>query len=142
MKAFLIISFLFPLCTWAVVMEPKAGFLKFHATASPGALSINGTGDFPSGKIEYSESGDQIEISGALKMKIDSFKTGISIRDSHLKDKYLEASKYPEALLIIPKQKISKNGGDFHGDLVLHGTRHTVAGKAEVSEIRSEEHTV
>ena len=126
--------FLLPLYTGAAVLEPKAGALRFQATASPGALAIRGTGDAPTGKLELTESGDQIEVSGSLKIKLESFKTGIAMRDSHMKEKYLEAGKYPEALLILPKQKLPKNGsGAFEGELVLHGTKHKVAGKAEIA---------
>jgi polyisoprenoid-binding protein YceI len=51
-----------------------------------------------------------------------------------MKEKYLEAGKYPEALLIIPKQKLAKgSAAPFEGELVMHGTKQKISGKAEIA---------
>lgn len=119
----------------ASVQAPKSGAVKFQATASPGALAIRGVGDAPTGQIDLTESADRYEVSGSLRIKLDSFKTGIAMRDTHMKEKYLEAGKYPEALLILSKQSLPASGsGAFEGELVLHAVKHKVSGKAEIKK--------
>lgn len=116
---------------FAVPMSPKSGELRFTATAT-GALKINGTGAAPEGKLDITEGKDKLEISGNLKIKLETLSTGLSLRDSHMKDKYLEAGKFPEALLILSKQSLPRSGaGSFEGELVLRGVKHKVSGTAE-----------
>lgn len=121
-----------PGALYAATMALKSGELRFTAVASPGALKINGKGAAPEGRFELTELKDKYEVSGALKIKLDSLTTGLSLRDSHMKDKYLEAGKYPEALLTLSKQTLPKSGtGPFEGELVLHGVKQKVSGTAE-----------
>lgn len=134
MKIFplLLVSLFLQASAFALPMTPNGGELRFTALAT-GALKINGTGAAPEGKLEVSEGKEAIEVSGNLKIKLDTFTTGLSLRDSHMKEKYLEAGKYPEALLILSKQSLPRGGaGSFEGELVLHGVKHKVAGQAEV----------
>ena len=127
----LIATLMFPTYVFALVLAPKSGELRFTALAT-GALKINGKGAAPEGKLELNEVKDKLEVSGQLKIKLDSLTTGLSLRDSHMKEKYLEAGKYPEALLILSKQSLPKSGpGPFEGELVLHGVKHRVSGIAE-----------
>jgi polyisoprenoid-binding protein YceI len=116
----------------SLAMAPKAGELKFLAVASPGSVKINGTGAAPEGRIDFTELKDKIEVSGSLKMKLDTFTTGLSLRDSHMKNNYLEVSKFPEAQLTLSKQALPKSGsGPFEGHLVLHGVPKKITGTAE-----------
>ena len=72
-------------------------------------------------------------VDGALKLKLDSFQTGIGLRDRHMKEKYLEAGKFPEATLTLAKQTLPKNGSaPFEGELELHGVKKKVSGTAEL----------
>jgi polyisoprenoid-binding protein YceI len=113
-------------------MTPKTGELKFTAVASPGSVKINGTGAAPEGRLDLTELGDKLEVSGSLKMKLDTFKTGLSMRDNHMKNNYLEVSKFPEAQLTLSKQSLPKSGsGPFEGHLVLHGVPKKITGTAE-----------
>ncbi len=134
-KILFVVLMTIPSIALAAVMAPKAGSgeVKFTATASPGALTINGKSETPTGTLDIAEDGSKIDVSGSLKIKLDTFSTGIALRDSHMKGKYLEAEKYPEALLLLSKQALPKNGaGPFEGELVLHGMKHKVTGMAEI----------
>lgn len=131
MKTTILLVILLTAQAQAATMAPTGGHTKFTAVAT-GALKINGKGDKPEGKLEITEKGDKLEVSGALKIKLSSLTTGLSLRDGHMKDKYLEVEKYPEALLTIPKQSIPKGGsGAFEGDLILHGVKSKVSGTVE-----------
>ena len=84
-------------------------------------------------RSELQESADKVEVTGSLKLNVESFKTGISLRDNHMKEKFLETGKFPEALLLLTKQVLPKKGqGAFEGDLVLHGVKHKVSGLGEI----------
>src|SRR4051794_17563067 len=50
-------------------------------------------------------------------LKVATLKTGIDLRDNHMRDKYFEAGKYPEAKLV----QASGKAGNFWGDLSVHG---------------------
>lgn len=126
---------LVPILAMAQVIEPKEGQVKFQATASPGALAIRGSGQLPSGKLNLQELPAGFEVSGVFDLKLDTFTTGISLRDSHMKNKYLEVEKFPEASLTLPKQVLPKSGAaPFEGELTLHGVKHAVKGSAELQK--------
>lgn len=127
------LALLISLSALAAPVSPKGGALKFEATASPGALAIRGNGDSPTGSLDLQEVSGKYEVSGTLKMRVESFTTGIAMRDRHMKEKYLETGKYPEAMLTLTKQSLPKTGtGPFEGELVLHGVKHKVSGQAEI----------
>lgn len=49
--------------------------------------------------------------------------TGIAMRDDHMKNKYLEVGKYPNAVLVVDKQALKLAGGEgkVDGDMTIHG---------------------
>jgi len=59
-----------------------------------------------------------------IQLDIGSLKTGISLRDNHMANKYFEVKKYPKATLL------SANGkdGKFTGKLKIHNTVCEVSG--------------
>lgn len=143
MKALFLTLAVLPLFSHAAVVEPKNGAVKFLASASPGALAIHGTGDAPTGKLELSEKGDKVEVSGTLRLSVASLQTGITLRDRHMKERYLETDKYPDAILSLTKQALPKRGtGAFDGELELHGVKHKVSGQAEFADAGGGRRTV
>jgi polyisoprenoid-binding protein YceI len=93
---------LFVVCSFQLV---KAQNLKMFVTLNP-------AGDFVAenekidGKV-YENADGSVEASN-IKLAVKEFKTGITLRDNHMVEKYLEASKYPEILLKIAKGKNGK----------------------------------
>jgi len=77
---------------------------------------------------------------GRLSVDLRTLDTGISLRNDHLREKYLEVDKgpgYGEAVLSeIDLTGLSANAqegkGSFTGVLMLHGVKKTVGGPAEV----------
>ena len=49
--------------------------------------------------------------------------TGIALRDKHMRDKYLEVEKFPEARLDVPRERLVGSGAlvKSKGTLTLHG---------------------
>jgi len=63
-----------------------------------------------------------------IELELDSLKSGISLRDKHMKEKYFETKKYPEAKL----QKATGKGGKFSGILMIRKIKKKISGKYEV----------
>lgn len=101
---------------WTVQGKKSASF----KAVGPGGLSIVGNGS----DVAVKDQGDMLAISVGL----NSLKTGIDLRDNHMKEKYLETSKYPTAVLQVEKAKlkIPTPGADTEGKLSLHGVTRTV----------------
>ena len=95
-----------------------AGSVQFEAVG-PAGLKIDGTGNSVSAK----ESGGNLEI----EAPVNNLKTGISLRDDHLK-KAINAGKHPKAKLVVarsalkfPEDKKSLTGS-AKGKMTLNGT--------------------
>ena len=101
---------------WTVQGKKSASF----KAVGPGGLSFVGNGS----DVAVKEKGDAVAISVGL----NSLKTGIDLRDRHMKEKYLETSKYPTAVLQVEKAKLKvpTPGTDIEGKLSLHGVTRTV----------------
>lgn len=95
--------------------------LKVHGEngKAKGNLAINGT-----------------TVTGKATVNMNDFTTGISLRDDHMKEKYLEVKKYPEATFEITEIKLPANmSGEvpFKGNLTVHGVSKPVEGKAKLT---------
>jgi polyisoprenoid-binding protein YceI len=95
--------------------ETKVGF----SCIGPGGLHINGTSE----ELSFQDKGDSL----LLTVFTEKLTTGISLRDTHMHEKYLESEKYPTAELSVPRQGV-KFPGDGEtvnatspGTLTLHG---------------------
>ena len=111
-----------------LVLSSDKGTVEFLAKGRPALLKIKGKGDgaFGSFKVKGNKASGQVELS------ISSFTTGISLRDDHMKNKYLEIEKYPKAVLTLknlPLPKGLKGKINFAGVLKLHNVEKPVKGK-------------
>jgi len=83
------------------IFEEK-GSVHFHAITSPRLFKVVGEASGPQGQLVL----DQNQLKGSLAFDLKKLTTGISLRDSHMKEKYLEVDKYPEAKLIITEAEV------------------------------------
>lgn len=127
--------------SWGAVQQvdlsKQTSEVEFHAVGKPSFLKIKGTGGKLSGNFELEDN----KVKGRFGVKMDAFTTGVSLRDQHMKEKYLETAKYAEAWIEIEnidlpadflKTKKVYSNVPFQGKLSLHGVEKPVKGTAEV----------
>jgi polyisoprenoid-binding protein YceI len=89
---------------------------------------------------QVSLGGDQPgTLNGAMSVDLRTLKTGIGMRDRHMRDNYLEVEKAPGfEMATIEGIQIEKLDGKttFNGTLVLHGERRAVTGLATIARQR------
>ncbi len=120
-----------------VNLDQGSGVVEFHATGHPSALKIVGKGTSPKGIFTINGK----LVSGSAHFQLALLDTGIEMRDRHMKEKYLEVQKYPEAALTLTKLELpqefthdaSFSKVPFTGTLSLHGVQHSVSGTVDVS---------
>ena len=96
----------------ATSREPSVGF----TAVGPRGLKINGH------STSLQVEGDDKNIT--ITVPLSALDTGIGLRNSHMKDKYLEVSKYPNAVLVVPKISVgypNASASKATGTLTLHG---------------------
>ena len=82
-------------------------------------------------------SDEQGAVRGALKVELQTLATGISIRDRHMKNNYLEVEKGPDfSTATIEDIRVEKLEGKtvFTAMLSLHGQKKKVSGAAELQQ--------
>ena len=109
--------------------DVKQSAVTFLAVGKPGFLRIRGEGGAVSGIADVKEG----TVQGAFKVNMADFKTGIDMRDEHMKSKYLEVEKFPEAILQldpIPVKLAGKETVKFTGQFTLKGKTKPIKGEA------------
>lgn len=101
-------------CKLNISLSPAGSFV-----AESQAVEIRGSTE---------KNGDQF-VAHNIALKLDTLKTGIELRDNHMKHKYLETDKYPEAMLT---QATGKDG-KFTGELQVHNVTKPVSGTYKVA---------
>jgi len=101
------------------------------ALADAGGAHVRFTAVGPAG-MKIAGDGSQVtarEVSSRLVIAVPlaQLHTGIGLRDSHMREKYLEVSKFPEARLSVARDSLklpaegATSEGDAAGELSLHG---------------------
>ncbi len=83
-------------------LEAPKGKTEFLAVGNPGFLKIHGKGKGPQGQLKI----DNEILKGEIEIDLTKLDTGMSLRNTHMKDKYLEVKTYPKAKLIIDNYKM------------------------------------
>lgn len=95
--------------------EPTAGFQG----RGPGGFTLEGT----THELRLEDTGTTLKIT----VPLGQLTTGISLRDKHMKEKYLEVGRFPELVLEVPwaSVKLPADGqkleGAATGKVTLHG---------------------
>lgn len=116
------------------IATPSQGQVVFRAKAL--GLKFEGQGHGVEGCAV-----EQPQVTGEFKFDLETLKTGLSLRDSHMKENYLETQKFPFAKLKL-KEVVGFNASqpeghyDFKGDLEVHGvTKEIQKGRVEIKKI-------
>ena len=108
------------------------GKVSFLARGRPALISINGVGQGLSGDLNEKDG----RLSGELSFQVESLKTGIELRDEHMKKKYLQADQFPKAILKISEMNLPKANEKvaFSSTITIHGIEQIVKGELKLSE--------
>ena len=122
-----------------VDLSKGTGKVEFHAVGRPSMLKIHGVGGAPQGCFSLKNG----KISGNAAFDLESLDTGIALRNRHMKEKYLETSKFRMAKFELDPHQIparmpsskefKMENVDFKGKLTVHGVTKTVVGKAALT---------
>ncbi len=140
MKAFLL-TVLISVSVFAdtITFKPADGKTEFLAVGKPAMIKINGEGQGVEGTLTVLKTA----VSGTLTMDLNTLTTKIDLRDDHMKNKYLEVSKYPKATLEfsnlelpveVTKLTDTEIALPFKGKFTFHGKTSEVIGTAKVSK--------
>ena len=95
-------------------------------------VTLNPMGDFKAKTNEVKGSivkqGDGFEAKDVV-VSLKNLKTGLETRDKHMKEKYLEVNKFPDATLVSAKG----SGGKATGLMRIRGTEKPVSGTYKIS---------
>ncbi len=149
MNAMLIVLFLFganPVfsATPAQKLTPYNSKIEFEAVGRPSMMKVRGKAAETTGTLSI-ENGAAL---GSFTLDLTHLDTGISLRNQHMKEKYLEIQKFPRAILtlkpiLLPEGwQIGKTlEGPFQGILNLHGVERNIEGQFKIaanSEIQTQ----
>ena len=145
----LVLAFLFitagrvsPAANWEIDSSKGKADVQFLATARPGGVHIRGktsdaAKDAMSGKLAF----EGTAVTGQGTYQLDSLDTGIALRTTHMKEKYLETQKFPTAKIKITQLNLPQAliQGDFvakaepfQADLTLREETVPVSGQVAV----------
>lgn len=121
-----VVRFLVPLAaTFLVVVVAHANIARmgeahvsFNASG-PAGMTISGT----TSELEVVETEQEIVVTVPLR----NLDTKIDLRNKHMREKYLEVAKYPNAELRVLKVAIDAGAGKAVGKLTLHGRSKPIA---------------
>jgi polyisoprenoid-binding protein YceI len=114
----------------ASAIKLKDSRLEFIAVGKPAMIKIVGESNDLAGSIDESEKDG---LSGNLILNVKSLKTGINMRDEHMKEKYLEVEKYPTATLKVQGVPVIASGKDLKKTISLPLSLHGVEQNVDVS---------
>lgn len=112
---------------------PEKSAVHFLAVGRPSMLKIHGTStEGPKGNLKLEGS----KLLGEVSVAVSKLDTGIALRTEHMKEKYLEEKKYPEAKLTVLDAAVepafattlTNKEAPFRGKLALHGKEKEVSG--------------
>lgn len=120
LKVALIGTLLLPAIALAGVSVTGKPKVAFFATGSPGFLDIEGT----TSSITATDDGTTLTFT----VPMSSVSTGISLRDGHMKDEYVQVATYPNATLSMTKSAVTwptatgeKKTGSVSANFTVHG---------------------
>lgn len=106
-----------------------SGSCEWESIGNPGFLRIHGKGGKITGHIYQKDAA----TGGMFRVSLDDFTTGIALRDTHMKEKYLETAKHKEAVLYLDSAFIPLDKEfEWSGKLSLKGVEKPVKGRGKL----------
>lgn len=123
----------------SIVFKAADGKTEFLAIGKPAMIKIGGEGPGPEGTLTAHKN----TLNGTLKVDLTKLTTKIDLRDDHMKNKYLEVGKFPEASLEFVNLELPQDFATFSdkeaevpfkAKFTMHGKTSDVTGKAKISK--------
>ncbi|MCM2355033.1 MAG: YceI family protein [Pseudobdellovibrio sp.] len=124
----------------SVFFKATEGRTEFFAIGKPSMIKINGEAQGPEGRLTASKN----SLSGSVKVDLNQLTTKNDLRDEHVKNKYLEVSKFPEAILEFINLQLPMDFANlsdketevpFTAKFTMHGKTSDVTGTAKIARI-------
>lgn len=118
----------------AATYSSTQGKVDFEAIGNPKKLLIHGKSE----QLVSNFKADKKLLIGQVIFDLSTLETGMSLRDRHMKEKYLEVDKFKTATLKLNPIELPANqtadlkGVKFDGKLTLHGVEKPVQGTATI----------
>jgi hypothetical protein len=101
--------------------------------------SFEAVSDALEGELALASDGRALE--GTLRVPLDTFDTGIGLRNTHMREHYLETGKGPDfaraalTQIVLDEPRVATSGGQtaFGATLLLHGVTQDIRGTARIS---------
>ncbi len=133
---------------WEIDLSNSKGTVSFLAIGRPSALKIKGESDVSDDKLKGKIEGNESFAKGQVQFSLDSLKTGIKLRDRHMKKKYLETADFPLATFKFSKLVLHKDffKGEsssvqdlpIKGQFKVHGNEKPIEGKLTLKRVNNE----
>jgi polyisoprenoid-binding protein YceI len=115
--------------------------VRFESTAR--LEFIEGKTTEISGGVRFDPGNTRTEVSGVLAVDLRSLRTGIGLRDEHMRDRHLHTEKYPLAFFVLsglsdlPSELTmdSTHTADVQGYFYLHGVKRDLRSRADVTRM-------
>ncbi len=101
------------------------GPVEWNGASAKGNVHVKGVGGVATGSVELEDG----KASGTFECMLAAFDTDIAKRNEHMRDKYLETSKFPKAVLVLDPVAVSEAFA-WTGKLTLKDQTKPVKGKA------------
>lgn len=113
--------------------QPLVGTVSFDAIGKPSMLKIHGEGKQLAGALKQ----DGKVLSGEFVARLDDLDTGMKLRNEHMKTKYLEVAKFPDAKFKLDPLSLPTEQGEFKtlpftGKITIRGVEKQVNGTADI----------
>ncbi|MFM8315617.1 MAG: YceI family protein [Deltaproteobacteria bacterium] len=120
-------------------LSSAEGIVTFTASGTPGNFKINGTTEKKTSVVTGNVVQDENTLRLESSFELGQLDTGIGLRTSHMKDKYLEVAKFPKATLKINllsfKAGQENSALPFQGELELHGVKKSIPGTLTIKQL-------
>jgi polyisoprenoid-binding protein YceI len=93
-------------------LSGSGGEVSFTATGPAGLKIVGNTS-----QLSVKEDGANVVVT----VPLGAVDTGIALRNKHMKEKYLETDKYPNAELTVARASVKEGSGSAQGTMKIHG---------------------
>ena len=106
--------------------------VKFVATGKPSFIKAKGNAPLTNSEMTLKDN----KLSGSFTVALDKLDSGIELRDTHLKEKYLQTQTYPKAIFSFKDVSLESDNQTItvKGEFEFHGVKKEKEIEIEISK--------